>query len=306
MLSKSQTVKTTALTTSMLFVASLLIPVAVSAKAPTTTGTKVNVAMLSNNKATCVANVSKVDTKNLAKLKAFGEKRFDKRQQLLQKYKDSKIVAKYAATERNKSKKEENTVKIADKLGIRTWGAQPVRNAVQLKKGSLIEEVSMTLGAVNNLKGSFNAAKTPAQVADPLCTLVYDQKVFSYFNNKIQQQNRIDNLNVSLGENYARLVNYRKAAQHNNDAKNLKALDAALVKNKQLQDQLIGGYQASLYKITKESLPQAQQNGSTVKSTQAFNAIWGGQNGYKQFTVTVKQHTKQVDSFKNKIKKNTT
>lgn len=262
---------------------------------------KINTATLGKTESQCVTNVSAIKASNMSAVKSFGDKRFKKRQELLNKY-VNKVEEKYKSVEKNKETKNTNTAKIAGNKRLLTWEVS--KSDAKINKEPLLNEVKGTLGQIDNLKGQFNKADTPTAAAGPLCSLVYDQKVFSYFSNKITQQRRIDTLNISLKENKARLENYKKAEQKGaKSAQVLKEIEQAMSKNTELQSQ-VNNAQSQLNAIKKDSLPAVNEQGAAIKSADYFNKIWGaeGKKEYQTLSAQSKTHSTTVTAFNKKVK----
>lgn len=274
------------------------LPLSVSAQS---TKTKVGKTMLGSTDQECMQRVANVSESNLNALKAYGDRRFEKRKSLLNKY-VTRVEERYKSVERNREIKRKNTAKIAASKKLTTYEA--ASNGTQISKDPLISEVKSTIGQVDNLKGRFNNAKTVGQAADPLCSLVYDQKVFSYLGNKITQQRRIDNLKISFNENNVRLANYKKAEQKGaNNKQVLAQIDTVLAKNNEYIAQ-VNKIQEALTSIKKDTLPAVNQQGHAIKSADHFNTIWGpqGKTSYKALVNDSKAQTKAVTAIGPKVK----
>ncbi len=265
------------------------------------TKTKVGKAMLGSTDQQCMERVSNVSESDLQALKTYGDKRFEKRKSLLNKY-VTRVEDRYKSVEKNQEVKRKNTAKIANSKKLTTYEA--ASNTTKINKDPLIKEVKDTIGQVDNLKGRFNNARAVAQAADPLCSLVYDQKIFSYFGNKITQQRRIDNLRISFEENTVRLNNYRKVEERiSKNEQVLRQIDLAVVKNNEYLAQL-NKTQEALNGIKKDTLPAVNQQGHAIKSADYFNTIWGaqGKTSYKELVTNSKSQTKAVTAIGPKVK----
>lgn len=296
---KTLTYRNSLFAVSAIFALSIVaLPLSVGAQS---TKTKVNKAMLGTTDQQCMERVSNVSESDLNRtLKPYGEKRFEKRKSLLNKY-VARVEDKYKSVEKNQETKRNNTAKIANSKKLTTWEAN---NNTAINKDPLIKEVKSSIGQVDDLKGRFSNARAVSQAADPLCSLVYDQKIFSYLGNKITQQRRIDNLKISFNENNTRLTIYKKAEQKvNNNKQVLAQIDAAVAKNNEYIAQL-NKVQEALNAIKKDTLPAVNEQGHAIKSADHFNTIWGpqGKNDYKALVTNSKNQTKAVTAIGSKVK----
>lgn len=255
---------------------------------------------IDNNLAGCIIGVSGLKQTDLAGLKKWGKTRFDKRLAVLNKYND-KIDKKYAKLNDSKGDKKKKTVAIAKKNGLKD---PEIKNSNYITIDvQLVKEVNTAITDINALNVTFQAASTPAGAAKPLCSLVYTQKIYAYFNNKIIQSVRVDTLWISLQTSGDRIVN-RKTSESNYVAstgcigevctpvqgklltlgeKRLKLEE----KRSSIEDKLDG--------LTRDSLNSADEKGHAT-SADIFNSIWGkdGRKDYDKFKAETKQLAKDV------------
>ena len=272
-----------------------------SGGATSSNAAKINKATLGKSKTECIGSISAIRPANMSALKSYGDKRFEKRRELLQKY-VSRVDTRYKSVEKNKDTKKKNTARIAKNKKLTTYEAGT--SSPTVNKDTLVNEVKGAIGQVDNLKGQFNKANNPSEAADPLCSLVYDQKIFSYFSNKIIQQRRIDTLSISLNENKTRIENYKKAEQKGaKNAQVIRDLDKALAETNGNIAKL-QGVQNNLNAIQKDTLPAVNEQGHAIKSAELFNQVWGaeGKKSYQSFAQQVKSQTTNVGSFNKRVK----
>ena len=276
-----------------------------SASAATTTNTKekttVTKAVLNTNKDQCIVNVTALNATSFDTVKSWGGEKFNNRQKLLKKYVD-KAEKKAKAAEVSKQKKDETTKKQAEKKKLVASAASKDSHSIKLK--GVDAEARTTLGQVDDLNKKFNVAKDVKTAADPLCSVIYDQKVYAYLNNKILQTARIDTLNNSLHASKTRLENDLKIEQAG--AKNpttIKNIQDAQKTNAELIKS-VEAAETKLADIKKDKLPATDDKGHVTKSAETFNAIWGA-NGAKDYEALKKKtqaHAAAVNKLYSQVK----
>lgn len=159
----------------------------------------------------------KLKTYKLASLKTYGDKRIATRDKALES-KPEKIEKEY--------KKYEKAEPLAR---LTVSGANAVEQAatgkvsqpdvpIASRKSSLLKEVKDTKNMLDAKKADLSKAKTSETASEAICSVMFDLRVFSYLDKKVNAQLKVDTARLKIAQNNARQKAVKKTYEkHKNN-----------------------------------------------------------------------------------------
>lgn len=154
------------------------------------------------SKEACLADLN---TRKLADLKTYGEKRIRIRDRTLDSYPKS-IEKAYGSKFDKAQNTAEIRIKEAKRAQISATGGTNIDDNLKTdpNKQSLLREVNATKKLLAVKSDQLSKAKTSSEAANVICSVVFDLKVYAYLDKKIKTQVLIEKTNLLVKSNEAR------------------------------------------------------------------------------------------------------
>jgi len=145
-------------------------------------------------------------------------------------------------------------------------------------KDELLAAVGTARTQINNQNNAVKSASTPQAAASAICSMIYDVRVYTYLDEKLKHQIRLDGLAYKQASNEVRLqtgltlyTSFKSKAPNNPKLLELeKQAQAAGIPSTQDTDSRLSSLQAKLDTVNPDFLNSQISSGARIKSSEYF------------------------------------